>query len=108
MIKLWTFALSFAASKLAFASVTTALSKGVYLFFAPMIGAISKYFDNNFPNIGYWMLSILIAGVSLLFLLTSKDDPLLKFFFIDKLVGVILISVAVLVVLQPYIGFSIL
>ena len=107
LVKLWLFILSFFASKSVFAFVGS-ITKGLTIFFTPAIAKLSTYFANNFPNLGYWLLAFLLTGASLLFLLTEKDEPLLKSIVIDKTVGVILISIAILVFLQPYIGFSIL
>ena len=103
---IWMFALAFLASKSAVASIASIASRELSELATPLVSKLSAYLSNNFvknyPNVGYWMLSALIAGVSLFFLLSSRNS---KFSITYKVIGVLLLCIAVLVVLQPYIEF---
>jgi len=111
-MKLWAFGFIFSLSKTASATITSVLVKESTAFLDPVIVKLSAFFSNHvlkdYPNIGYWVLGILVFGVSLLFLYSDRDDPFIKFIIIDRAIGVVLVAAAIYVVLQPYIGFSIL
>jgi len=107
-IKLGVFSPFLVVSKAASASIMSAIVKETTVFFDPIIAKLSAFFTNhilnNYPNIGYWALGVIIFGISLLFLYSDKDDPFIKFVIIDRVVGVALTATAIYVVLQPYVG----
>ena len=104
MIKLWFFILSFTASNLASASIVGVASRELSELLTPIVVKLSTPFTNNivnnYPNIGYWVLSVFIAGVSLFFLLSSRNS---KFLIAYRAIGFVLLGVAVFVISQPYI-----
>ena len=108
-MKLWAFASIFVLSKSVSATITSVIVKESTSLLDPIIVKLSAFFSNhvlnNYPNIGYWASGLLVFGISLLFFYSDKDDPFIKFVFIDRMVGISLATTAIYIVMQPYVEF---